>query len=187
MSCNEYERRPRPVAQATGASECWRAAVVAQRGGLLDHRDFAELAGEVAATLRTLEELSGLLCRQVDAYRAAGCTDPGLFALVAPLLRRSGPLIDTEGRQPADRLMQAARHLVELRGHVRAAARASDEIRSELSHLDVAATGEPGRQGRREPEEADREYWPTRAGLAVLAAQPPDAEASPGPPQGGSS
>lgn len=133
-------RPPVAVGHAAGGSECWRAVVAAQRNTLLDHLDVADLADQMAVTLRAVEELAAVLCRHLEVYRADR-TDAYLFALLAPLLRRPGLLTDDEGEPPTDRVTRAARQLAELHGHVRDAARAADECRSELRHLDVVALG----------------------------------------------
>ena len=67
-------RQLRPaVAAAETAAHWWSTAVAAQhavRAEALEHADFYDLAAEVVATLRSLEDLAELLARQVGGYGA---------------------------------------------------------------------------------------------------------------------
>lgn len=61
------------VARAEIGSKAWRAAARQQLGAVADHADFYALAGEITTTLRALDDLLGVLRRQVGGYGEGRC------------------------------------------------------------------------------------------------------------------
>lgn len=57
------------VEAAEAGSGEWRSVVVQQRGAIPDHADFYALAGEMATTLQALDDVCGVLRRQVVVLR----------------------------------------------------------------------------------------------------------------------
>lgn len=62
------ERTVAVVASAERASCLWKRAVLGQLEADPDHGEIYALAGELVATLRALETLTGVLARQVAGY-----------------------------------------------------------------------------------------------------------------------
>ncbi len=75
------------VTRAEAGSEAWRAAARHQRNAEPDHADFYALGGEVVTTLRALDDLFGVLRRQVGGYGEVRCLydDTGRISAVGRL------------------------------------------------------------------------------------------------------
>ncbi len=75
------------VARAETGSKAWRAAARQQLGAVADHADFYALGGEVVTTLHALDDLFGVLRRQVGGYGEGRCLydDTGRISAVGRL------------------------------------------------------------------------------------------------------
>lgn len=73
MTGHRHDETAPAVARAEAASEAWRAAARHQREAAADHVDFYALGGEVTTTLRALDDLLGVLRRQVGGYGDGRC------------------------------------------------------------------------------------------------------------------
>ncbi len=75
------------LTRAEVASEAWRAAARHQREAEPDHADFYALGGEVTTTLRALDDLFGVLRRQVGGYGDGRCVydDTGRVSAIGRL------------------------------------------------------------------------------------------------------
>lgn len=119
MNPADREYWPNAVGHAEAGAAAWRAAVVVQRSATPDHAEFYEFAGHLVDTLRALDELGGVLGRQMAGY-AEG--------------RR---LYDDEGGDPRARLRAAGLHLAVVRQCAAEAERAANEFWSAISHIGV--------------------------------------------------
>jgi hypothetical protein len=107
------------VRGAGQGAEAWREAVHAQLDAAPDHADFYALAADLAATLRSLDTLSGLLVRQVADYGVGR------------------EVYDDEGANPAHRLRAAVLALAETRHGLAGAERAANRFWSAIGHIGV--------------------------------------------------
>jgi hypothetical protein len=115
----------RVTRQAAAGSKAWEAAVGGQRVlRLPDHEGFYALAGEVVATLRRLDELCGLLARQVAGY--------GHTTAVGGVLRD-----DERGRDPGERIAIASSWAAQTAHLIATAERAAGRFWSEIGHLAI--------------------------------------------------
>ncbi len=110
----------------TGA---WEDAVRLQRWATSDHADFSALACETVATLYALEDLAGVLRRQVAAYAAA------------QQARGRQVYDDTRQHDPRHRLAEAETDLDLLADRLRSAERAANAFWSGIGHLGVDDSG----------------------------------------------
>jgi hypothetical protein len=110
----------------TGA---WEDAVRLQRWATSDHADFSALACETVATLYALEDLAGVLRRQVAAYAAA------------QQARGRQVYDDTRQIDPRRRLADAATDLDLLADRLRSAELAANAFWSGIGHIGVDNTG----------------------------------------------
>jgi hypothetical protein len=87
MTGHGHDETAPAVSRAEQASEAWRAAARHQRQAAADHADFHALGGEVTTTLRALDDLFGVLRRQVSAYGDGRCLydDTGRVSAVGRL------------------------------------------------------------------------------------------------------
>lgn len=111
--------RPAVTAAVNGA-QWWGSAVQAQRAvpsTRLEHADFYEVAAELVATLRSFEDLTEVLARQVGGYGAGRA------------------LRDDTGADPAARLVRAVGDLAALRIALGAAVTAAERFWSAVGHI----------------------------------------------------
>jgi hypothetical protein len=113
------ERTVEVMASAERASCLWRRAALGQREAAPDHAEFYALAGELAATLRALEELTAVLARQVAGYG------------------RGRVLRDDEGLAPGARLADAVVLLGCVRKSLSQADDAANKFWSAIGHIAV--------------------------------------------------
>jgi hypothetical protein len=125
---------PRQASGAAAAGEngarWWATAARVQRATrseALDHAEFYDLAAELVATLRTLEDLADTLARQSAGYGTG---------------RR---LRDDAGGDPAERLGRAVAEASALRIDLAAALRDGERFWSAVGHvgLELPPDGEP--------------------------------------------
>lgn len=115
--------RATAVGHAQVGAEEWEQVVRAQRHADAEHADFYALAGEIVTTLHALEDLTGVLTRQVDGYA------------------QGRPVYDdTRTVDPAARLAEATALLRDTRTGLCAAALAANRFWSAISHIGVEAT-----------------------------------------------
>lgn len=122
----------RAVTQAGRGTEAWQAAVTAQRSADPEHGALYELAAEVVATLRRLDELCTVLTPQVSSYGIA-------VALAGDRLRD-----DVPGHDPSERVAIASSWAAQTAHLIGEAARAAGTFWSEIGHVGV----EPGEVDR---------------------------------------
>jgi hypothetical protein len=115
------DERP-AVAQAEQAADAWQAAVGGQRYSTADHSDFYALAAAMVSTLHSLDDIAGVLRRQVSGYA-----------------RRPDLYDDTRQIDPADRLMQACNELTVVRTALVTAAGAANRFWSAVGHIGIEA------------------------------------------------
>ncbi len=116
----------RVTTQAAAGSRAWQAAVGGQRVlRLPDHEGFYALAGEVVATLRRLDELCGLLARQVAGYGDTA-------RAVGGVLRDDEP-----GHDPGERVAIASSWAAQTAHLIAAAERAAGRFWSEIGHIAI--------------------------------------------------
>lgn len=126
MTSNEHSTHAdssheNPAAQRAEAGTAgWEDAVRLQRWADPDHTDFYTLAGEIDATLRALDDLTGVLHRQITRYGDG---------------RRLYD--DTHRVAPAVRLGEAAGELAVLRDHLQAAQEPAGRFWSAIGHVGV--------------------------------------------------
>jgi hypothetical protein len=118
------------VAAAVNGARWWATAAQVQRmtrAEALDHAVFSDLAAELVATLRSLEDLADTLARQSAGYGTG---------------RR---LRDDTGADPAARLGRAMAEATALRIDLAAAVRDAERFWSAVSHigLDLPPEEEP--------------------------------------------
>lgn len=114
--------RPAVVAAQAG-SQWWDLATRTQRArrpGVLDHGEFYELAAELVATLRAVQDMAGALARQSAGYG------------------EHRALRDDEGADPIQRLADATGHADDLHAALAAALRPAHAYWSEISHVGLA-------------------------------------------------
>jgi hypothetical protein len=118
------------VAAAENGARWWATAVQVQRmtrSEALDHSGFYDLAAELVATLRTLEDLADILARQTAGYGTG---------------RR---LRDDAGGDPTERLGRAMAEATALRINLAAAVQDGERFWSAIGHigLDLPADDDP--------------------------------------------
>ena len=123
----------RVVARAESGSAGWREAARLQLRASARHEDFYGLAGELVTTLHALDDLVGVLARQVACY---GSTARGVVYDDSRHERRP---VD-----PTMRLRQAAGHLDHARAVLVDAAGAVTAAWSAIGHIGVDLDPEPG-------------------------------------------
>lgn len=120
MVVGEPKRPCGPVAAAETGGRWWATAAAAQRmtrTEALDHAGFYDLAAELVATLRSLEDLAETLARQVGGYGAG---------------RR---LRDDTGADPTVRLGRAMAEACALRINLAAAVADGERFWSAVGHI----------------------------------------------------
>ncbi|MHA6620324.1 hypothetical protein [Pseudonocardia sp. DLS-67] len=121
----------RVTTQAAAGSQAWEAAVGGQRVlRLPDHEGFYAVAGEVVATLRQLEELCGLLARQVAGYGH-------IATAVGGVLRDDEP-----GHDPGERVAIASSWAAQTAHLIATAEQAAGRFWSEVGHIAIDHTTE---------------------------------------------
>lgn len=123
MNAHDRDFWTTSATHAEKGAQQWRAATVVQRSAEPDHAEFYALAGELVDTLRAIEQLAGVLMRQVNDYGAG---------------RR---LYDDQCANPRARLRAAGLRLAELRQHAAAAEQAANEFWSAISHIGLDFSG----------------------------------------------
>lgn len=123
------------MSDATEAAErgtdAWKTAVTTQQAAPPDHGDFYTLCGELVGTLRALEQLAGVLFRQVDGYG------------------EGRELRDDAGGDPAFRLSAAVGRLGALGPPLSHAEWVAEQAWSEVGHIGlVEPPGPTTRRGR---------------------------------------
>jgi hypothetical protein len=116
----EPKRPCGPVAAAETGARWWATAAAAQRltrSEGLDHAGFYDLAAELVATLRSLEDLADTLARQVGGYG------------------RGRRLRDDTGADPAARLGRAMAEAAALRINLTAAIGDGERFWSAVGHI----------------------------------------------------
>ena len=111
------------VARAEAGTGGWEEAVRLQRWADPDHTDFYVLAGEMVATLQSLEDLAQVLGRQVAGY--------------PHMQQERGRRLYDDTRQvdPAERITDAVTALAALTGHLRAAQAPANRFFSAIGHI----------------------------------------------------
>lgn len=138
--------RPAVTAGESGA-RWWATAAQVQREirtETLDHADFYDLAGELAATLRSLEDLADTLARQVGRYGSGR------------------DLRDDAGCNPRARLMRAVTEASSLRIDLAAAVGDSERFWSAIGHIGLELP--PEEQGDEEEPADNASDGPVRKG-----------------------
>jgi hypothetical protein len=112
---NDIEPDAGAVARAEIGVNGWEDAVRLQRWATPDHADFYALAGEIVSTLHALDDLAGVLRRQVTDYGhgrtvyddTRGAVDPAtrLASAAAELVLLGQALVAAQG--PANRFWSA--------------------------------------------------------------------------------
>lgn len=123
MNAHDRDFWTTAATHAEKGAQQWRAAARVEQSAEPDHTEFYALTGELVDTLRAIEDLAGVLARQVNSY-ADG--------------RR---LYDDEGVDLRTRLRSAGLRLAELRQHAAAGERAANEFWSAISHIGLDHTG----------------------------------------------
>jgi hypothetical protein len=113
------DERP-AVAQAEQGADGWHDAVALQSYASAEHADFYALAAAMVSTLHSLDDIAGVLRRQVRGYA-----------------RRTDLYDDTRQIDPADRLMQACDELTVVRTALVTAAGAANRFWSAVGHIGI--------------------------------------------------
>ncbi len=108
------------LVRAADGSEAWRDVVRQQRWATPNHSDIYAIASDIVTTLHALEELAGVLHRQVEGYG----NGRNLYD-------------DTRQVDPEVRLAWAAGELTQARQAVVAAAESANRFWSEIGHIGV--------------------------------------------------
>ncbi len=116
-------QHPTATSRAAEGTDGWEQAARHQRHAAADHADFYALAGEIVTTLHALEDLTGVLSRQVAGYA------------------EGRPVYDdTRTVDPAARLAEATALLRDTSTGLRAAALAANRFWSAIGHIGTETT-----------------------------------------------
>jgi hypothetical protein len=115
------DKRP-AIERSEQGAQAWHDVVRHQRNSPADHADFYALAGDMVATLHALDDLAGVLRRQIVSYVG----QPGLYD-------------DTRRIDPAQRLTQAHEELTAARTALVMAAGAVNRFWSAIGHIGIEA------------------------------------------------
>jgi hypothetical protein len=138
MGVGEPKQACGAVAAGENGARWWATAARGQRATrseALDHSGFYDLAAELVATLRVLEDLADTLARQTAGYGTG---------------RR---LRDDTGRDPAERLSRAMAEATALRIDLAAAVADGERFWSAVGHIGLDLPPEDG------PSAADAEVF----------------------------
>src|SRR4051812_5783121 len=107
------------VARAEAGVNGWEDAVRLQRWAAPDHADFYVLAGQIVSTLQALDDLTGVLHRQVTAYGngrtvyddTRGAVDPQVRLTDAATELKLLAQVLATAQEPANRFWSAIGHI----------------------------------------------------------------------------
>jgi hypothetical protein len=140
------------VARGEAGVAAWEDVVRLQRWAVADHADFYALAGLMVGTLYALEDLSGVLERQVAGYRQTQQAQ-GLQLYD-----------DTRQVDPAERLQTAVAALQQVHRAVESAADWANRFWTAIGHIGTEDTSPPG--------SSDHPNDSAVAGAGLAATQP---------------
>jgi hypothetical protein len=117
---DDGDTRPRAVRSAEAAATAWAETVQHQQQAIPRHADFYALAGELVATLYSLDDLTVVLAAQVGAYGQGRAVYD-----------------DTRAVDPAARLAEAVQRLRDVRAALEPAAAEANAFWSAIGHIGV--------------------------------------------------